>query len=326
MLEEIESLEKELEDLVKEIEKIQEEANNLNIEKRTITKKEFIKKVDQKTLLFNKWYAANLGKMKYNEYVKDILYRRKSLNNTKNKFLILGREFNKSLIDGENTKIDEFINLVIEDSYKLNTAFANKDKPWTIVLDINIRDFKKIIELLNKKSIKFKSGREEYSFNIDDFNEKPIINANNDSTISRASYQVRIMTLKTFEKHLHQIKDIDVAIFFMKDDYDNHLDKLNNKGVYSYVVDGINGSTLNDVEFLFENKNVYKDYFRILSVSPTLLQIEVIKPQKFKNLNENFTLGSYIKITDENNNSIIGILKSYKIKEINNKEELEIKK
>lgn len=326
LLDEIRNFEKELEDLVKELEKIQKDVNELNINKRTITKKEFIKKIDQKIVLFNKWYAANLGKMKYNEYVKDILYRRKSLNNTKSKFLILGREFENSLIGGENTKIDEFINLVIEDSYKLDTAFANKDKPWTIVLDVDIENFKTIVEMLNRNLIKFKSGREEYNFNINDFNEKPIINANKNATISRASYQVRIITLKTFEKYLHQIKDIDVAIFFMKDDYDKYLDKLNNKGVYSYVVDGINGSTLNDVEFLFENKNVYKDYFRILSVSPNLLQIEVIKPQKFKNLNENFTLGSYIKITDENNNSIIGILKSYKIKEISKKEELEIKK
>lgn len=326
LLEEIEELQEELESKLNEIEKLEGEINALNIKKRTITKKEFIKKIDQKTLLFNKWYAANLGKMKYNEYVKDILYRRKSLNKTKNRFLILGREFKETLRDGESTKIDQFINLIIEDSYKLDTAFANKDKPWTVVLDVEINDFKNIIEILNKKSIKFKSGREEYSFNIDDFNEKPIINANKDSTISRASYQVRIITLKTFEKHLNKIKDIDVAIFFMKEDYQKYLDGLNNKDVYSYVVDGINGTTLNDVEFLFENKNTHKDYFRILSVSPTLLQIEVIKPQKFKNLNENFTLGSYIKITDENNNSIIGILKSYKIKEINNKEELEIKK
>ncbi|GLC31153.1 ATP-binding protein [Clostridium omnivorum] len=326
LLNEINLLEEELEVLIKEIDGIQKEVNKLNIEKRTITKKEFLKKIDQKTVLFNKWYAANLGKMKYNEYVKDILYRRKSLNNSKSKFLILGKEFENSLVSDENTSIDEFINLVIEDSFKLDTAFANKDKPWTIVLDIELEKFKTIVEILNRKLINFKSGREEYNFNIDDFNERPIINANKNETISRASYQIRIITLKTFEKYLQQIKDIDVAIFFMRDDYDKYLEELNNKGVYSYVVEGINGRTLNDVEFLFERKNIYTDYFRILSVSPTLLQIEVIKPQKFKNLNENFTLGSYIKITDEINNSIIGILRSYKIKEINNKEELVIQK
>ncbi|WP_051196292.1 ATP-binding protein [Clostridium cadaveris] len=327
LLEEISGFEKKLNNLINQICDIQKEINDLNIKKRTITKKEFIKKIDQKTVLFNKWYAANLGKRKYNEYVKDVLYRKKSLNNTKYKYLILGKEFENSLINDENISIDEFVNLIIEDSYKIDTAFANKDKPWSIVLDVDAKNFKKIIERLNKKEIKFNSGREEWSsFSINNFNEKPIVNANENETISNASYQIRIITLSTFEKYLSQIKEIDVAIILMKNDYDKYIEKLNDKGVQSYVVDGFDGSTLNEVEFLFEKRNVYKDYFRILSVTPTMIQIEVIKPQKFKNLNENFTLGSYIKITDENNNAIIGILKSYKIKETNNKDDINIKR
>lgn len=322
---EISSLENELEKVIKEIDKLRKEVCELNFRQRTISKKEFIKKIDQKSILFNKWYAANLGKMKYSEYIKNTLYKRKSLNSTKSKFLILGNEFENSFLSDENTSIDAFMNLVIEDSYKLGTAFANKDKPWTIVLDTGKENFKTIIERLSRNLIKFNSGREEYNFDINEFNEKPIVNANKDETISRASYQIRIITLKTFEKNLSSIKDIDVAIFFMKDGYNEYLERLNAKGVLSYVIDSIDGYTLNDVEFLFEKKDVYNDYFRILSVSPTLLQIEVINPQKFKNLNENFTLGSYIKITDENNNAIIGILKSYKLREINNKEDLAIK-
>ncbi|WP_207655467.1 ATP-binding protein [Clostridium sp. 3-3] len=164
------------------------------------------------------------------------------------------------------------------------------------------------------------------SFSINFFNEKPIVNANENGTISNASYQIRIISLNTFSKYLSQIKDIDVAIIFMKNDYEKYIEKLNDKGVQSYVVDGFDGICLDGVEFLFEKRNIYKDYFRILSVTPTMIQIEVIKPQKFKNLNENFTLGSYIKITDENNNAIIGILKSYKIKETNIKDDINIKK
>lgn len=325
--EEITELQKELDNLINQICTIQEDINDLNIKKRTITKKEFIKKIDQKTVLFNKWYAANLGKRKYNEYVKDVLYRKKSLNNSKYKYLILGKEFENSLMNDENILIDEFIDRIIEDSYKIDTAFASKDKPWSIVLDIDGKNLKKIIERLNKKEIKFNSGREEWnSFSINYFNEKPIVNANENGTICNASYQIRLLTLSTFEKYLSQIKDVDVAIIFMKNDYDKYIEKLNDKGVQSYVVDGFDGSTLNEVEFLFEKRNAYKDYFRILSVTPIMIQIEVIKPQKFKNLNENFTLGSYIKITDENNNAIIGILKSYKIKETNNKDEVNIKK
>lgn len=325
-LKEAEELKKELTELKSSISQLQNEISKNDIEKRTITKKEFMKKIDKKTFLFNKWYAASLGKMKYSEYIKDNLYKRKSLNSTKSKFLILGKEFKNSLIDYEDVPIYKFLKLVIEDSYKIDIAFANKDKPWTIVLDIENNEYQKIINNLFKHNIKINTGKEEYKFDIDVFNEEPIINANMDGTISRASYQIKLITLSTFKEYIQEIKDIDVALFFMKDNCDEYLEELNSVGVYSYVVDSGNMTTLEDIEFLFENKNTYKDYFRILSVSPTLLQIEVIKPQKFKNLNENFTLGSYIKITDENNNSIIGILKSYKIKEINNKDDLAIKK
>ena len=325
--EEISCLENELIDLTTEIRNLNNDINYFNIKKRTITKKEFIKSIDQKTVLFNKWYAAYLGKRNYKEYVKDVLYRKKSLKNTKYKYLILGQEFEKSLINDENISIDEFVKLIIDDSYEIDTAFANKDKPWTVVLDIDAEKFKKIIERLNTNEIKFNSGREEWgSFSISCFNEKPIVNVNENATISNASYQIRIITLGTFEKYLSRIKDLDVAIIFMKNDYDKYVEKLNDRGVKSYIVDGFDGNTLNEVEFLFEKRNVYKDYFRILSVTPIMIQIEVIKPHKFKNLNENFTLGSYIKITDENNNAIIGILKSYKIKETNNKEYINIKK
>ena len=74
--------------------------------------------------------------MKYTEYIRDNLYKRKSLNRTKSKFLILGKEFKNDLTNYENLPIYKFLKLVIEDSYKIDTAFANKDKPWTIVLDI----------------------------------------------------------------------------------------------------------------------------------------------------------------------------------------------
>ncbi|WP_207655466.1 hypothetical protein [Clostridium sp. 3-3] len=160
---EICELEEQQKELVNQISVIQEEIDSLNIKKRTITKKEFIKKIDQKTVLFNKWYAANLGKRKYNEYVKDVLYRKKSLNTSKYKYLILGKEFENSLMNDENMSIDEFTELMIEDSYKIDRAFANKEKPWCIVLDIDNKNLKKVIERLNKREIKFNSGREEWN-------------------------------------------------------------------------------------------------------------------------------------------------------------------
>lgn len=319
-------LEEELNTVETEIRDIQKCIDALNIIKRTITKKQFIKSIDQKAILFNKWYVANLGKRRYHEYVKEFLYKKKSLSSTKYKYLFLGKEFENSLLINENISIAKFASQIIEDSFELNTSFTNKDKPWTLVLDVELSKFKEVIESLNNNHIKFNSGREEWSFNVDDFNEAPIINVNENATISKASYQIRIITLTTFEKYFPKIKDIDVSIFFMKNNYNKYIELLNERGIISYVIDGFDGYTLNELEFLFEKRNIYKDYFRILSVTPTMIQIEVIKPHKFKNLNENFTLGSYIKIADENNNAIIGILKSYRIKETNIIENISEKK
>lgn len=314
----------ELDEILKQIGEKYKKIEELNKKKRNIKKSEFIDKIDKKYFLFNKWYAIKLRKVRYAEYVKDILCRRKSLNSNKNKYLIMGKEFNQDLMNEKDNSIVEFIKLIIEDSFEVGKAFAEKSHPWTIVLDVNKNELKKVIDILNKNHLNFNSGREESVFSIEEFNEKPIVNTDELGILSRTSYQIKILSLSTFQKNILKIKDMDVAIFFMNDLCEDCLKKLKNRGISSYVVDGIEGNSLDDIKFLFEKRKTFNDYFRILSVSPNMLQIEVTKAQKFKDLNENFTIGSYIKITDENNNSVIGILRSYKIKDINDKQELNL--
>ncbi|MDB2153823.1 ATP-binding protein [Clostridium butyricum] len=321
---ELEKFKGELSDIEKQIEDKYIDIDELNREKRTIKKSDFIDRIDKKYFLFNKWYAAKLGRVKYAEYVKDILYRRKSLNGSKNKYLIIGKEFNKDLINEKDNSIVEFIKLVIEDSFEVGKAFAKKSHPWTLVLDVDKKELKNITDILNKNHLKYHSGREECIFSIEEFNEEPIVNTDEIGILIKTSYQIKILSLSTFEKNILKIKDIDVAIFFMNSLCEDCLKKLKNRGISSYVVDGIEGNSLDDIKFLFEKRRNFNDYFRILSVSPNMLQVEVTKAQKFKDLNENFTIGSYIKITDENDNSVIGILRSYKIKDINDKQEINL--
>lgn len=59
------------------------------------------------------------------------------------------------------------------------------------------------------------------------------------------------------------------------------------------------------------------DIFRILTVAPNLIQIEVLDTEKFKHGATDFTIGSYLKISDDSNTSIIALVQSYKIKETN---------
>jgi DNA helicase HerA-like ATPase len=59
------------------------------------------------------------------------------------------------------------------------------------------------------------------------------------------------------------------------------------------------------------------DIFRILTVAPNLIQIEVLDADQFKQDVSDFTIGSYLKISDDSNTSIIALVQSFKIKETN---------
>jgi len=59
------------------------------------------------------------------------------------------------------------------------------------------------------------------------------------------------------------------------------------------------------------------DIFKILTVAPNLIQIEVIDADKFKSDTSDFTIGGYLKISDDSNTSIIALVQSFKIKETN---------
>ncbi|PIQ20615.1 MAG: Bipolar DNA helicase [Cytophagales bacterium CG18_big_fil_WC_8_21_14_2_50_42_9] len=63
---------------------------------------------------------------------------------------------------------------------------------------------------------------------------------------------------------------------------------------------------------------VTTDIFRIVNVSPSLIQIEVLDFDKFKHETKDFTIGSYLKISDDNQTSIIALVQSFKIKDTNN--------
>jgi len=63
--------------------------------------------------------------------------------------------------------------------------------------------------------------------------------------------------------------------------------------------------------------SISSDIFRILTVAPNLIQIEVLDSEKFIQQSKDFTIGSYLKISDEANTSIIALVQSYKIKETN---------
>lgn len=59
-----------------------------------------------------------------------------------------------------------------------------------------------------------------------------------------------------------------------------------------------------------------KDIYRVIAVTPNLIQIEVIDTDAFKaNAENTFSLGSYLRISDENGLSIIAVVQSYHIRD-----------
>jgi energy-coupling factor transporter ATP-binding protein EcfA2 len=63
-------------------------------------------------------------------------------------------------------------------------------------------------------------------------------------------------------------------------------------------------------------KDDVTDIYRVVSVSPDLIQIEVLDVDRFKvKKDQQFSIGSYLRISDHNSLSVIAIVQSYKIKD-----------
>ena len=59
------------------------------------------------------------------------------------------------------------------------------------------------------------------------------------------------------------------------------------------------------------------DIFKVIGVSPNLIQIEILDIEEFKKSHDKkLSLGSYIKITDDKGMSVIAIVLSYKVRDI----------
>lgn len=156
-------------------------------------------------------------------------------------------------------------------------------------------------------------------FDIRLFNQDPVINTNKNDTISKTSFAVKLITFSDFEANQNSIRNIDSALFFSSIDYKEYFGE-NISFKLSVIESDNNLRTLNDVNQIFEEAVSGNDYLRIIGIQPNTISVEVTKPNTFKEKNETFSLGSFVKITDDNNNAIIGMLQSYKIKDINDAE------
>jgi hypothetical protein len=299
---------------------------------RTITKIQFCSEINKRAFLFNKWYAHLKGKKRYLEYIKRKLKSANALSVSKYKYLFIGSEFLKE--PDEETTFQSLIQNIIEEYFQVGKAFSSKSKVWTIVLDCPKEDFAEYKEQLRQKGIRYYSNDPDLgSFDVNRFNEDPVTNTSSDDRIDKASFQIKLILFEDFKEHQKNITNIDVAIFFSNTNHEEYFAlrsdddvPIKRKGFQLFVIESIEPTeklpyrklkTLSDVNSIFDEIISGYDYLRITTIEPNLVQVEVTKPNKFKNRNDSFSIGSYVRITDENGISIIGMLQSYKIKESN---------
>jgi|GEM_PF-42590 len=299
---------------------------------RTITKNQFISEINKKAFLFNKWYAHLKGKKRYLEYIKRKLKSANALSASKYKFLFLGSEFLTE--PDEETTFESLIQNIIEEYFQVGKAFSSKSKVWTIVLDCSKEHFAGYKEQLRQKGIRYYSNDTDLgSFDVTRFNEDPVTNTLSDDRIDKASFQIKLVLFDDFKEHQKNISNIDVAIYFSNTNHEEYFAltsdedvPIKRKDFQLFVIESLEPTdklpsrklkTLSDVNSIFDEIISGYDYLRITTIEPNLVQVEVTKPNKFKNKNDAFSIGSYVRITDENGVSIIGMLQSYKIKDSN---------
>ena len=288
-----------------------------SLEDRKISKKDFIAEIDSKKFLFNKWYAHLKGKKQYLDYVKWKLKKSRALLSNHHKYLFLGKEF---LANEEGVSFEILTKNIIEEYFQVGKSFSTKSKVWTIVLDCSDEEFSTYKSRLYDAGIVPWGKSTSAGFKIDFFNRDPVINTNKSDRISNTAFDIKLITFNDFKSNLDKIKKIDSVLFFSNSDYKDFFQLNNRKELpfrLSVIEAGNNIKSLADVDQIFQEAVSGSDYLRIIGIQPDSISVEVTNPNTFKEKNENFSLGSFVKITDDNNNAIIGMLQSYKIKDLN---------
>lgn len=186
---------------------------------RTITKQDFISKINTSKVLFNEWFIIYKTKKEYLKTITQNLKSTRVLEISKSKIILIGKEIFQS--DNSELPIEEFILNLISKFYKINSIFRDA-KPLTLILDYNENTLKRIKEFLIEKNILFNDGYEHIKFSYTIFNSNPIINKSKNGTkIINSSYVIKIISKNTFDNHFSDINAPTAFINFSKSDIVN---------------------------------------------------------------------------------------------------------
>jgi hypothetical protein len=181
---------------------------------RTITKKNFLQAVDTRKILFNSWFIQLRSKKEYLKQSVDTLKTSKALLPSKSKTILISKELLSA--DHKELPIDAFVENLISRYYKWNTSLSTA-KPLTFILDCNETKMKEIKRSLLTRQIVFNDGYETIEFSSHHFNREPVNNTTRTGKLSKSSFQAKIISKATWDKHISTIDTPSVLINFLKD-------------------------------------------------------------------------------------------------------------
>lgn len=192
---------------------------------RTITRQDFILRINTKKVLFTEWFIQYKSKKQYIEEAKKNVKSLSGFLPSKEKIILIGKE----VLSENNTElpIESFIENLIEKHYKLGKNLYTV-KTLTIILEESIEEIKRIKSNLIEKNIIFNDGYEHIKFSPSIFNEDPIINTGNKKNINKitkSSYIVRLISKDTFDNYYQYIKEPRIFLNFSRNhvEYPSHI-------------------------------------------------------------------------------------------------------
>lgn len=196
---------------------------NLSIEaelsKRTISKKDFVNKINTSKVLFNEWFIIYKTKKEYLKTITENLKSTRVLEVSKSKIILIGNEILQS--DNSELPVEEFILNLISKFYRINSVLRDA-KPLLLVLDCDESEMKRIKEFLIENNTIFHDGFEHIKFSHTIFNTNPIITKSKNSTkIINSSYVIKLISKNTFDSNFCKINAPTAFINFSKSDIVN---------------------------------------------------------------------------------------------------------
>ncbi len=189
-----------------------EKATKSSAAERVVTKKEFLKTINSKELMFSRWLLELKGRTEYLKMIRRQLQQRKCLQSQKNKGILLSA----AVLADTKYSFRRFCEEIIVAYY--NKGYHRIDAtPWTVVLDVSVDEVKQYKKELLVADVFFTDGYEHVEFSPSMFNRRPIktkvVQASTGKAtdqLADSSYVLKVITAGTFSKNRKNIQELDV--------------------------------------------------------------------------------------------------------------------